>query len=130
MGVYDRQIESAQRIILEKGEVCEWHVAATAVVADAEEPWNQTVDDEADAVAHAPSIAFFPLSRQFSQLLRYLKGTEVVTGSLYGLMGAVDFTPKLTGIVERGDGTKLGITAIDPFSPNGEVIFYTIEFKQ
>ena len=130
MGEYDRAIASAKRVIAKKGEACKWHVTAPAVVADSDTPWIETVDGAAPVVHADTFIALFPLSRQFSELIRYLRGTEIVTGSLYGLMSAQSFTPAIADIVERKDGTKLGIVSIDPLAPNGDVILYTIEFKK
>ncbi len=129
MGTYDSQIATAQRIIAAKGEACVWTPAVPGEAASSDTPWITPPDTVDPIVTYTGvPIAFFPLSRQFSQLLHYLKGSEVKVGSLYGLMPAVAFTPDLQDIVTRTDGTKLGITAIDPLSPNGEVILYTIEF--
>jgi len=127
MGVYDRQIATALRVIREKGEACTW-TAKAAPTTDPATPWLP-VAGVAVAYTNTP-IAFFPLSRQWSELLRYLKGTEVVTGSLYGLMPAVAFAPQLTDIITRTDGSKLAPITIDPLAPNGEIILYTIEFRK
>lgn len=129
MGVYDGPIANAKRIIQAKGEACKWHDAVPASTPDTATPW--IVAAAPPAVVHDPVfIAFFPLDRRFAQLIRFLKGSDIVVGSLYGIMGAQPFTPVITGIVERKDGSKLNITAIDPLAPNGDTILYTVEFAK
>lgn len=127
MGVYDRQIATAQRIIKAKGEACVWASQIPPTTPDPDKPW--LITPGAPVEYPDVAIAFFPLERQFSELIRYLKGTDIVGGSLYGLMGAVDFVPQITDTVVRKDGTRLSIASIDPLAPNGEKILYTIEFK-
>lgn len=127
MAVYARQIESVLRQIKAKGESVIWRIPAVPTVADPAQPW--IVTNGAAAVDNPVSIVFLPLNRQSSQLLQYLTGTEVVTGEVYGLMGAVAFTPELTATVVRTSGKVLGIKSIDPLEPNGEVILYTVVFK-
>ncbi len=63
-------------------------------------------------------------------LVGYLKGTEVVTGSTKALMASVSFTPSIQDVVVRSSGETLRIKSIDPLSPNGQIILYTIEFDQ
>lgn len=127
MAVYARQIAAALRQISAKGELVTWRIPAVPTVADPTQPW--IVTNGAAAVDKPVSILFLPLNRQSSQLIQYLTGTEVVVGEVYGLMGAVDFVPELTGTVIRTSGKVLAIQSIDPLSPNGEVILYTVVFK-
>lgn len=127
MGVYDRAIASAQRIIRAKGDACVWHPAVTPE-AETDTPWIET-EPEGDVVTHAVSIAIFPVDRRYAEMIRYMKDSEVVVGSLYGLMGEVAFTPSIEDIVVRSSGQKLAIVSISPLAPNGDVILYTIEFK-
>lgn len=127
MAVYTRQIAAALRMIREKGESVTWRTAAAETIADATKPW--IVTNAAAAVDTTVSIVFLPLNAQTKQLLQYLSGAEVLTGQVYGLMGAEAIVPALTGTVIRTSGKVLAVKSIDPLEPNGEVILYTIEFK-
>ena len=62
------------------------------------------------------------------ETIAYLRGTEVPTGSVMGLMGAVNFEPSLKDVVIR-DGKELRLENIDVLSPNGKTILYTVVFK-
>lgn len=124
MGVYDRQIANAKRAIKAKGQLVTWQINNNS--ENAAEPWNP------GAVAPTNkqvSILFLPINRQGQELIRLLKGTDIATGSLSGLMGAVDFEPKINDLVLRGNET-LTIKNVDPLAPNGDVILYTIEFQK
>jgi hypothetical protein len=127
MAVYSRQIATALRIIKAKGERCLW-ASRSAPTADPDKPWLSTPGTEV-TYPDTP-LVFFPLSRLWSDLLGYTKGTEVVSGSTYGIMPAVSFSPQLTDIVTRTDGSTLAPLSIEPLAPNGEVILYTIEFRK
>lgn len=124
---YSRQTAAALRQIKAKGELVTWRIPAVAAVADPTQPW--IVTNGAAAVDKSVSIVFLPLNRRLSQLIQYAPGTEVIAGEVYGLMGAVDFVPELTGTVIRTSGKVLAIQSIDPLEPNGEVIIYTVIFK-
>ena len=128
MGAYDSQIATAKRLIAAKGELCLWAASAPATAADPDQPWL-TVAGAAPAPVEV-RIVMLPASRQYRELLRFLKGTEVVGGGAYGLMAAVSFDPAKTGIVTRKNGTKLSIESIDLLAPNGDPILYTIEFAK
>lgn len=124
MGVYDRQIATAKRLIAKFGQSVTWRVVADGTVSDADRPWLETPATPTD---YTVAIAFLPLERQFQELLRYIKGAEVATGSIYGLMGAVTFTPSLRDVVLRS-AKEYRIRSIDELAPNGEPILYTVEF--
>lgn len=74
-------------------------------------------------------IAFFNYSTQNQQLIKYIAGSEVTIGSLWGLMPHVEFEPRTKDIVLR-DGKELIIKSADLLSPNGEEIMWTVEFQQ
>lgn len=120
---YDSAIALAQRLIAKKGQKVTWKQVKNT--ADPSEPWKQTPTAD---VSKTVSICFVAVSdNQWRKLLAYLKGTEVPTGRLAGIMGAVNFTPNLKDVVVRS-GKELRIESIDVLSPNGQVILYTIEF--
>lgn len=124
MGVYDRQIANAKRQIAEKGQSVTWRVQSNGAPVDSSKPWKPSAGTPDDKTV---KIVFLPLDLQTRKFLSYLKGTEVPTGSLGGLMGAVDFEPKLKDVVIR-DGKELVIRNFDLIAPNGEPILYILEF--
>jgi hypothetical protein len=128
MGQFDRQIATAQRLIAKYGQSVTWREPAEGLPADPEKPWSKTA---AVPIDHAGiKICFVPAKEnEWRKLLAYLKGTEVPTTKLAGLMGAVTFTPALKHIVLR-DGKQLRIASIDCLSPNGQKILYTLEFEE
>ncbi len=123
-GVYATQIANAKRQIAAKGEACMWAFPAAAT-EDPDSPWLTT--DGATPAPVAVKILMLPGRSPFQ---KFNKDTEAVGGSMYGLMGAVDFVPVKTGIVTRSNGTKLSIVSIDSLEPNGSPILYTIEFAK
>jgi hypothetical protein len=126
MGRFDSQIATAKRAILKNGELCTWR-APTAVTPNVGEPWKPVADTPVD---HEDIPILFLPSNSINALVRYLKGTEVTTGSTSALMASVSFVPLAKDVVIRADGSELRIKTIDPLSPNGQIILYTIEFDQ
>lgn len=125
MGKFDRQIETAKRLISKNGQTVTWRKVGVDT-PDPSKPWKPAADTSTDTDV---VICFLPPGRIGQELIRYLKGTEVTTGSVQGLMSAVDFEPSANDVVIR-DGKTLRIKSIDPLSPNGQIILYTIEFDQ
>lgn len=126
MGRFDRQIETAKRLIAKNGQTVTWRKPA-ATTPDVSKPWLPVAalpTDYDDVV-----ICFLPPGRIGEELIKFVKGSEVTTGSVQGLMASVSFEPDAKDIVLR-DGKTLRIKSIDPLSPNGQVILYTIEFDQ
>jgi len=126
MGQFDRQIETAKRLIAKNGQTVTWRKAGVDT-PDTSKPWLPAADTPTDY--DNVVICFLPPGRVGQELIRYLKGTEVTTGSVQGLMSAVSFEPAANDVVIR-DGKTLRIKSIDPLSPNGQIILYTIEFDQ
>jgi len=126
MGQFDRQIETAKRLIAKNGQTVIWRKPAVTT-PDVLKPWKPAAATPTDY--NDVKICFLPPGRVGQELVRYLKGTEVTTGSVQGLMSAVAFEPSANDIVIR-DGKTLIIKSIDPLSPNGQIILYTIEFEE
>lgn len=126
MGVYDRAIATAQRIIAQKGQAVTWESRENGDPVDADKPWRSGATEKTD---HTVNIVFLPYNRQNYEFLRMIAGTEIPAGKMYGLMGAVDFSPALKDTVLRGS-ERLGVTAIDVLAPNGDPILYTIGFDR
>jgi hypothetical protein len=125
MGVFDRQIATATRVIKAKGELCQWQSAAAPVIADPTKPWIAT---QAAPVNRLVSI-LFPTSSS-DPLLKLIAGSSIEQGKSKGLMAAVSFVPQLTDTVTRTDGTVLAINKLDQLKPNGQSILWYLEFKQ
>lgn len=124
MGVFDRQIATAQRLIEKYGQKVIWNSKLKA--DNAGQPWKP---GQAADTPHEVSICFVPKTDRLSrQLIQALTGTEVKVGSLAGLMGVTDFTPSGDDYVTR-DGKLLTIDTLDVLNPNGQIVLYTIEFK-
>lgn len=130
MGVFDRQIASAKRLIDKYGQSVQIKTLAHTIPNPAK-PW-ESVDVPASPIT-VKMVFISPSSSGESllgrQLLEYLKGTEVVTGQIRGLMAASSLiTPKMSDVVLR-DSKELKIKAVDTLAPNGQAILHTIEFE-
>ena len=124
MGRFNRQIEMAFRLIKKNGQIVNWK-QITAGTPNLEEPWNQEPDE---IFTYTPYIYFLPLDLEGKQFLMSFGSTEAVSGTYYGLMGAVGFTPDIKDTVIRDD-VPLEIKSIDLLNPNGQKILYTIIFN-
>jgi len=123
MGVYDRQIASATRMIAAKGADCVWRRPQRAKGGDAWNPQPAAPDDK-----RVKLVFFSPkdIGRGSGEFLAALRGTEVPTSSEIGLMaGGLDFEPSDADVIIRWDGEK-GIKSIDRLAPNGEAILYFV----
>lgn len=125
MARFDSVIATVLRLIEKNGQAVTWNSVADSVPNSAE-PWNVTV---LPPIPRNARICFVPpKDNEWRKLLAYLKGTEVPISKLAGLMGAVNFTPKITDFVNRA-GVDLKIANIDVLAPNGQIVLYTIEFE-
>jgi len=124
VGRFDRQIQTALKLIKKNGQSVTWR-QTPVTIADANAPW---LDAPSTPVDYSPHICFLPIDREGQEYLASLGDTEAVTGSYYGLMGQVSFTPRINDIVIR-DGVTLDIKSINLLSPNGQNILYTIIFN-
>jgi hypothetical protein len=122
-GVFNDEIATALELIEENGQICDWH-KGPVVLTDPERPWL----GGAEAVdVHHPSICFLPATdgNLGFGLSKLRKGEDVPAFSTFGLMGAVDFDPKIGDKVLRG-GTPLVIVAIDKLQPNEQILLYIL----
>ena len=125
MARFDRQIETALRLIKKNGQLVTWRSIPAETPADASKPWNGGANVPVESSVY---VCFVPVrDRDTRKLFQYLTGTEIQIGQLAGLMGNVSFTPNLNDVVVR-DGVELRMSQIDLLSPNGQKILYTLEF--
>lgn len=127
MGVYDRQIATAKRLITAKGRKCVWRAIDNEDPADVDKPWKPGAVESED---HDVNIVFLPDTRSQVEFLQALTGTDINVGDDYGLMPAVDFVPTLRAEVydETGTTQLRSVKSIEPLAPNGDVIMYTLRF--
>jgi hypothetical protein len=122
MGVYDRQIALALRMIKAKGQLCTWVQYTPGIGGTLANP----VDDIATEYANTP-ILFLPQKQtSLATALSLLVGSEVPTGGMRALMPRVSFNPTLKDMILR-NGEELGISdrnGIDVLAPNGDTILY------
>lgn len=125
MGVFDRQIATAIRLINKNGELVQW-IDRVATPVDPAKPWLPTGEvDTPEPV----KIVFLPVGTRFLELLQIAAKSEVPTGSQKGLMAAVSFVPKIDSLVIRASQNRqYKIKSIDTISPNGQIILYKLEF--
>lgn len=124
MARFDRQIQTALRLIKKNGRKVQWRqIVATE---NPSEPWNPLpgtpVDNDVD-------ICFLPVDKTTYETLTLRAGTELPKVSELGYMDAVNFEPNLKDVVIR-DGKEMAIVHIDKLAPNGQNILYTVLFAQ
>lgn len=125
MARFDRQIQTALRLIKKNGQKATWRTIDDADPSNPSQPWNP---GPANPVDNDAIICFLPIDRQTMETFNFIKGTEVPKGSVMGLMGQVKFEPNLKDVVIR-DGVEMRISSIDVLSPNGQKILYTMVFQ-
>lgn len=129
MGVYDRQIALALRLIEAKGQKVTWRQPGAPTGTDA----NPGPSGPPTEFLNVP-ILFLPSKGQ-SNLAAFFSAmaeSEVPTGGVRGLMAAVSFTPSLMDTVLRGSEvlSLMRDTGIDQLAPNGEVILWYLRFSR
>lgn len=125
MGQYDRQIQTAKRLIAKFGESCFWKQYNDTAPADATKPW---LLQDTGAVSNPANIVFLSRNRQNEAFMQALGKSDIRVGRVYGLMGEVTFVPTLKDCVVRANGDIYKINRIDTLCPNGQNILYTIDF--
>lgn len=127
MGVYDRQIAMAQRMIAAKGQLVQWRKPG-AVTGSAAKPISGTPE------FFDCRILFLPNKRDglASFMSMFNDAPDVPTGGSRGIMAAVPFEPLLIDTVIRGTeeyalNDKNGIEALNV---NGEPILFYLRFTR
>lgn len=123
MARFDRQIQTALRLIAKNGQNVAWRIITDT--SNPSQPWNPgepTTDDK------PVKICFLPVDKQTYESIAFRAGTDIPKVSVLGYMGAVNFEPNLKDVVIR-DGVELRIAYIDKLAPNGQNILYTVLFQ-
>lgn len=126
MGYFDGAIKRAKASIARKGQSVTWRQLVDGAPSDPAKPWRPGASTQTD---NPVKIVFLPLDRTGLETYRRLVGTEATTGSCYGLMASVGFTPKKNDVVIR-NGEQLTILNIKIYEPDGTPILYIIEFDE
>ncbi len=124
MGVFDRQVETARRLIERYGEACLWQKPGEN--DDAEKPWVGTSVEPPDPVP--VKVAFFPNGgdQSIAAVIAMLGDTDVNIASEYGLMSAVDFNPATSDTLTDSTDRIVEIVKMTPLAPNGQIIFWKL----
>jgi hypothetical protein len=119
MAIYDRQINTAKRLIAKYGVSVP--VTNKRIVPVPGEPWHTTEVIETNTV----KICFLTLDSGTLKTLSLMPNTEVPKGAVLALMGAVTFDVNLTTTVVH-EGKTWAIYNMDKLAPNGRPILYTM----
>lgn len=124
MGVFDRQIATAKRLIAKYGEDCLW--LKPGEKDPSAKPWVGT-----EVAPNDPTpvkIAFFPNGgdNSLAAVIAALGDTDTNIASEYGLMAAVDFDPATSDTLTDSTGNNVEIIKMTPLRPNGQIILWKI----
>lgn len=124
MGVYDEEIAVAQELIAEFGGVNTWNERITPASVDSDNPH---IPGNPVVTAYTVRIAWLPWDQEARATFTRLTGLDNPgDGYLYGLMGAVAFTPTTTAQITLPEGGIVKCTALDRLAPNGEIVLWTV----
>ena len=129
MGVFDRQIATAQRLIRRNGRLVYFRVSTPGAPIDPNKPW---ILGDPTSVIHSVPMVLLPRDIRTERFMAALAGTDTVTGSDYGLMGAVPFTVEPNQHIysdQAATNVLRTIRNFDLLAPNGDPILYTIQFE-
>ncbi|QJD54395.1 putative tail protein [Sphingomonas phage Eidolon] len=124
MGVYDRPIATAKRLIAKYGEDCLWQKPGEKDVSA--KPWVGTSENAPDPTP--VKIAFFPNGgdNSLAAVIAALGDTDTNIASEYGLMPAVDFDPATSDTLTDSNGNNVEIVKMTPLRPNGQIILWKL----
>ena len=117
MAMYDRQVQTAKRLIAKYG-VKVPVITKTVVTPNPNKPWETST---VEIINEAP-ICFLPADKKTLEMMNL---TEVPVGAILGYMGAVEFEVDLTTSVQF-DGQTWAMKGLDILKPNGRPILYTM----
>ena len=124
MAIYDRQIATATRLIEKYGQTITWRKVGI-LTPDATQPWENT---NGTTVDYSPKMVFISKWRD-QILLKYLKGTDIPTGDITGLMATQSFIPAINDTIVRGSDNYV-VKDINTVSPNGTAILYVVTLSR
>lgn len=129
MGVYDRQIALALRLITKYGQLCTWSKPVAGVGGA---PGMPVANGNPILVTGVPILFLANKTEGLSTMLSMFVGTEVPTGGVKALMPHTSFVPALVDSVIRGS-EELGLldkNGVEVLNLNGEPILYYLRFTR
>jgi len=125
MARFDRQIETALRLIKKNGEGVVYNVIRDGDPADPDQPWKP---GDAVVTPNPAVVCFLPINFRSDRVLAVMaKNPDVQLCNEMGLMGAVSWEPDGKDTITR-DGKEYRIVDFDVLRPNGQNILYTFYF--
>ncbi len=127
MGVYDRQIALALRLITKYGQLCTWSKPVAGVGGS---PGMPVANGAPILIENVPILFLSNKTEGLASLFTMFAGTEVPTGGVKGLMPHTSFVPALVDSVLRGSEV-LGLidkNGVEVLNLNGEPILYYLRF--
>ena len=114
--VYGNFTTTARNLINEKGQLVVWNQRSATQASQ-------------EFLPNASTVTTYRVRMVFFNLNYNLTDYYAPRGSLIGYMSPFPvFVPSLNDYVTRA-GTDLIINRIDEISPNGEIIYYVVEFN-
>jgi hypothetical protein len=129
MGVFDRQIATALRLIKRNGRRVWIEVRTPNALPDPNQPWKPSPPSR---VLHPVDVVFLPNNLETRRTYMALMGDDTLNGRDFGLMGAVDFIVRpQAGVYADAAGTDRlrTVFSLDELAPNGDPILYTLQFR-
>ena len=121
MGVFDRQIASALRLIKKNGMKCTYH--SVQAIPDSPQEWN---GDDPITATYEVDMVFIPVDRVDRDTQVYREYQDVPLNFTQCYIPIVPFVPKLKDYFFR-DGKQYNVQRVVEYKPNNEVIAYMLE---
>ena len=116
MTVYGNFTATARSLITEKGQLITWNQRSATSAS------QEFVPNASTVTTYSVRMVFFNLNYRLTDFF-------APRGSLIGYMSPFPvFIPSVNDYVTR-DGRDLVVNKIDEISPNGEIIYYVVEFN-
>lgn len=128
MGVYDRQIATAERLIREKGKAVQV-VRQTTTIPDPDKPWEPGVPGETTTDAYG---VFLNFNQNDLETMSKMPGaSEVQASDRKVLLAAASAgAPLTTNDKLRDADGDWSIEWVQVLAPNGENILYTVRARR
>lgn len=127
MGVYDRQVALAERLIREKGKVVQ--IVRQTTVTDPTKPWESGIPTEVLDDAHG---VFLNFNQKDLETMSKMSGASEIQASDRKVLlaaAALSGAPTINDKLREVDG-DWSIEWVQVLSPNGENILYTMRVRR
>lgn len=124
MAQFDNQIATAKRLIDKYGETSVHRRTVDGSPADPSQPWNPGTPVSTDTSVSAVWLNY-DQQRVDGQTIKTGDQEVLIPGS--DLDAAPDAS---TDVLIRASGEQWSIVSVEPLSPNGQLILYTVQVRQ